>query len=121
MSIFLLLILAILPSLNAQECNLQGRCLDGSLLNANVVASRNKCQDFCEETKDCQFFTFNAEDNFFCELYDKCDLTSGFGCKTCVSNEVTCDIEAENRCFVNGLCKVILKPTEGSETIRGLL
>ena len=106
--LLLFLIVVILPSLNAQQCNTQGRCLDGSLLYANVAASKIQCQELCEAYKDCQFFTFNAEENFFCELYDKCDLTSGYGCKTCVTNEVTCDLYAENQCFVNGLCKVIL-------------
>ena len=59
------------------EC--QGPLL-GSVLEANAVA----CRTTCDNTRQCDWFTFHPSDGL-CVLYDRCPTIDIVSCPSCVT------------------------------------
>ena len=100
---------AILPIFAlAEKCHLPGRCGDGSLVSAAVVASEIKCIEQCRENPECFWVTYHDDDLHLCEEYFNCTEIVSDQCENCFTSESICNLEKDPTCFVPGLCLVRL-------------
>ena len=82
----------------SQQCGLIGQC-QGNTLLPGFFSSKSDCIQFCKDTTDCEWYSYDFQDNF-CLTLTNC--TSLDDCATCVSGEVSCEAYT---CFVPGGCQ----------------
>ena len=69
------------------ECDIRGRCT-GVLVNVESAQTWQNCQNICQSTKECQWFTHDSSTNV-CFNFRDC-VAVNENCVTCTSGEVNC-------------------------------
>ena len=77
---------------SAQECNINGICINSNLLDLTNATSGIKCLEDCKEFPGCQWYSFNQGLETTCELLDECNELSTEDCDHCESGQVDCDL-----------------------------
>ena len=77
---------------SAQECNINGICINSNLLDLTNATSGIKCLEDCKEFPGCQWYSFNQGLETTCELLDECNELSTEDCDHCESGQVNCDL-----------------------------
>ena len=81
-------------------CYEEGQC-QGTLLNAQVKHTYNECLDFCQNTSECQWFTF-FDDTENCILQLDCPFIDK-SCQFCHVGQTSCP-EREAHCQLQIAC-----------------
>ncbi len=71
----------------ALQCFVEGEC-QGSYLDTDLVEDAEDCLEWCTETPDCQWFTYDSDDDH-CVLTTNCVEIAE--CDSCVTGQVECD------------------------------
>ena len=86
--------------MSGQQCTIPGECQEGYQLNSLGAATYSECQINCQQTSDCNFFTF-YEENSFCKLLFNCSAVDDALCSNCYTGEPGCEL-----CGQEGECQV---------------
>ena len=101
---FLFLTMLSLASLaSAQECLIQGRCVNSQLIHLTGAGSATDCLQDCKDFPGCQWYSFKERSKTICELFSDCNEISTNDCDHCVSGQVQCDLI---NCNLPGYCTV---------------
>ena len=84
-SFFLFLILAF----GQDACYVQGICKDSFTIDHLDAPSYLQCQSSCQQTNDCNYFTFKQSDDF-CILYYNCTNIDATECPDCYTSQKDC-------------------------------
>ena len=83
-------------------CHEHGECVGGNVIGLSPGDSTyNECLDFCKETPNCNYFTYN-EDTLSCLAYDSCPTLSTNTCNNCYSGQTYCNYYVQ--CGLPGRC-----------------
>ena len=101
---FLFLTMLSLGSLvSAQNCLIQGRCVNSHLIQLTGAGSATDCLQDCKDFQGCQWYSFKQRSKTTCELFSDCNEISTDDCDQCQTGEVSCDLI---QCDLSGLCTV---------------
>ncbi len=76
---------------NGQDvCHVQGECQEGYQLQSLGASSYFDCQSKCQDTDDCNYFTF-YDSNDFCKLLYNCTSVDASLCPQCFTGEKDCE------------------------------
>ena len=76
--------------ISAQECNINGICINSNLLDRTNATSGRECLQDCKEFHGCEWYSFNLTTS--CELLSNCNEISTENCTICESGQVNCDL-----------------------------
>ncbi len=88
-------------SLAQEVCHVQGRCEEGYILNNTLADTYYDCQDACNSTDNCNFFT-HEQTGDLCQLLSNCSQVISSLCSTCYTGEKDCP---KVICSQVGLCQ----------------
>merc|ERR1712117_734361 len=80
------------------NCNLFGKQCQGVLVGEEKADTQLQCACQCDEERDCNYYTFNAEVKL-CSLFATCD--SYFDCSACVTGDEQCWQELGGDCSLS--------------------
>ena len=101
---FLFLTMLSLGSLaSAQNCLIQGRCVNSHLIQLTGAGSATDCLQDCKDFQGCQWYSFKQRSKTTCELFSDCNEISTDDCDQCQTGEVSCDLI---QCDLPGFCTV---------------
>ena len=74
------------------SCYIEGQCQDGLELDSKAAFSYYQCLEQCQNDVDCNFFTYDSDDNL-CYLLANCTQINTTTCPNCYSGEKDCPNE----------------------------
>ena len=75
-------------------CFEDGFCLDSTYLTHKHVMNVNECLEFCQSVPDCEYFSFNPDDNNICVLTLDCiNIDSSCVVSGCQYGQVSCEVD----------------------------
>ena len=90
---FLYLAILSLGSLvSAQECLIQGRCINSHLIQLTNAGSATVCLQDCKDFQGCLWYSFNQRSQTTCELFSDCNEITTNDCDHCQTGQVSCDL-----------------------------
>ena len=78
--------------ISAQECNINGICINSNLLDRTNATSGSACLQDCKEFQGCKWYSFKQGTTTSCELLSNCNELSTENCTLCESGQVNCDL-----------------------------
>ena len=76
----------------AQECFIQGRCINSHLIQLTDAGSATDCLQDCKDFQGCQWYSFNQRSQTTCELFSDCNEITTNDCDHCQTGQVSCDL-----------------------------
>lgn len=89
--LFLNFVFAIFICKGQEICHVQGQCESGVQIGETTSESYEDCQDICQETQFCNFFTY-FEPNSFCKLLYNCSGIETSTCSECYTGQRDCSV-----------------------------
>ena len=78
--------------ISAQECNINGICINSNLLDLTNATSGRECLQDCKSLLGCEWYSFKQGTTTSCELLSNCNELSDEDCTACESGQVNCDL-----------------------------